>query len=85
MRKIYKTPTGKDVLGTLERLWGVALASGPDENNDPKHEGTTDVWWNDQETVYAENGDTHLEERVWIGEDYTQWYESQLVIVEVNE
>lgn len=78
-RKIYTTPEGVRVQGTLERAYGVAAAYGPDDEGFPKYEGSTEFNY-DSDTVLGDDG-----ERVWVCEDGCEWSEADLVIEEVDE
>lgn len=72
-RRVYVKETGKEVIGTYEKLHGVALVSGVDENGEPEYDGETKVDWESQKTVRNKKG-----ERLWVDEDWNTVPESEL-------
>lgn len=68
-------PTGAEIIGTLERIPGVALLqSAPTElNKEPDYSGTTDMNWDGQQTEEL-NG-----EILWIDENGQCWPTSLLI------
>ena len=84
VRGKFLTPTGKELAGTLEAFdWAVALTTGVSREIDgtfePGYEGTTDIDWNTQHTVYEDG------QRVWVDEDNRLWREHELVFVPDEE
>ncbi|MDX5370343.1 MAG: hypothetical protein LPL29_13305, partial [Alphaproteobacteria bacterium] len=63
-RQLYVKGTTNQIVGTLEALNGVAFARTLDENGNPDYSGHTEVWWEEQKTVYDEWG-----QRLWVDED----------------
>lgn len=64
----YVSPTGFAIIGTLERITGVAHALDYDENGDPEYDGETTVWWDEQETAVDAKGRT-----IYVDEEGGQW------------
>lgn len=79
-----QAPNGLAIIGTYEILHGHAniaeATRNPDGTFDIEYEGGTDIYWNDQKTVRNANG-----ERLFIDEDFVDWPESELVLVEDEE
>lgn len=77
-RYAVRAPDGAAIVGTLERLSGVAILTSAsvceDGTLELAYEGTTDVWWNDQTTVHEAG------ERVFVDEHDRPWRESQLLL-----
>lgn len=67
--------------GTVERLSAVGLAFGPNENGDPDYTGQTEIFWESEATVRDDTTD----ERMWLCEEGSEWRESELLIVEVDD
>lgn len=71
-------PDGHPIRGTLEKLEGTALVigaydKGKGEELDIEYEGTTDMSWDSQQSVYESL------ERVWVCSEGELFRESQLV------
>lgn len=58
--------------GTLETVTGVALVEGCDVGGNLVYTGKTELWWEEEETVYR-NG-----QRVWVDYDGNEWSDSQV-------
>lgn len=54
-RKVYLSPHGTEIVGTLETLRGVALISDINDNGEPEYAGETDIDWNSQQSVLGPN------------------------------
>jgi len=73
-------PTGKMIVGTLERLSGRAnIVEGSFTRNENgaitfEYEGYTEVFWEEQKTVYR-NG-----RPIFLDEEGFQWEETQLLL-----
>jgi predicted transcriptional regulator len=82
-----QSPTGKDIVGTDERIPGTAqiINSGieaqqsVDGQYDIDYEGTTDVGWDGQETRTA------CGQRIFVDSDGGLWLERELVLVAETE
>lgn len=63
----YVAPDGTPIVGTLERLIGRAEISGILPSGQPDYEGSTEVFWNDQQTVLHEGKIVYLDDggRKW--------------------
>jgi hypothetical protein len=72
-------PDGSEIRGTYERTEGRANTFGARVNTDgsliPAYTGDTDLFWDNQVTVYQEG------QRVWLDEHGRTWLESQLFLV----
>jgi len=67
-------PDGSEIIGTLERVPGVAQASSFDEDGTPNYEGGTELYWDDQRTVMR-NGSM-----VYVTEDGMEFTLDQLTV-----
>jgi hypothetical protein len=65
---VYIKGTNIELQGTLESLSGVALVSGLVDAGDLIYAGETEVWWDEQKTVYRTRPDGD-EAMVWIDTD----------------
>lgn len=63
---------GVPILGSLERVYGVALIVLNDDDMSVEYEGTTDIEWNSQEGCY-ERG-----QRIWLTENWEEVPESKV-------
>lgn len=72
MAKQYLSPTGSEIIGTLERLIGRAEISGIQDDGTPKYAGETEVFWDDQTSVLRDG------KRVFLDEDGAEWTFDQL-------
>lgn len=72
-----KSPKGKKIVGTFEKLEGCAniesASIGKDGRIEIEYEGTTEIWWDNQKTV-QKNG-----RPVFVDEDGELWTEKQVV------
>ena len=75
-----RAPNGKLIIGTLEKLYGVAQIDEESTLDDLCYDGHTDINWDGQETFVNEHGD-----RVFIDEDGNEWTESQLATAPIQE
>lgn len=76
----YLSPTGNPIIGTLERLAGVANLTGIDPvTQEPEYSGGTTVWWDEQKTV-ERDGKT-----VFVDQEGGEWTFDQLVLDEVED
>ena len=70
------SPTGGEIIGTLEHMHGVALASDYTRAGDGKisfeYDGGTDVNWDGQETVDRDGN------RVFVDESGDEWTEDEI-------
>lgn len=65
----YLSPKGSPIIGTLEKLLGRAEISNIDPaTGTPEYSGSTEVFWDDQETVYRDDKIVYLDEA---GEEWT--------------
>ena len=82
MSGVARAPSGKLIVGTLERLSGraniVERSFTRNENGTLtfEHEGYTEVFWEEQRTVYR-NG-----RPIFLDEEGFQWEETQLLLSE---
>lgn len=73
---IYISPTGKQIVGTAEKVLATAWISGIDpETQEPEYEGGTKIYWDTQETL-ERDGKT-----LFVCEDGEEWTFDQLVVV----
>jgi hypothetical protein len=72
----YRAPTGAEIKGTLEKLLGVALINGIDDNGLPEFAGETEVDWDSQETC------TRLGKVLYVDTNGEEWTFNQLTKVE---
>jgi hypothetical protein len=76
----YLSPTGHEILGTLERLSGRAEIVGIDPTTgEPEYQGGTTIFYDDQETVWRKG------HRVFLDSDGGEWTFDQLVLEEDEE
>ncbi len=68
-----RAPNGKLIIGTLEKVYGVAQIDEESTLDDIVYSGSTDINWDGQESVLDGCGD-----RVFIDEDGNEWSESEL-------
>lgn len=52
----YVSPNGHSIIGTKERIPAVAIINGIEPDGTPIYEGSTDIDWNGQGSVYDEDG-----------------------------
>jgi hypothetical protein len=71
--KVFIAPNGARIVGTLERLSGVARIEGWDEHGEPIYSGDTDIWWDEQRT------EIRADEFVYVDAYGEEWLQSQLV------
>lgn len=78
-------PNGQLIVGTLERVSGVALilegtsSRAADGTLNFEYAGDTEIWWEEQKTV------TRKGKRVFICEGGDEWTEDQLSLVEADD
>lgn len=81
-----QAPNGKDVVGTLETVTGIALINSAEECQTGgesedlfglDYEGTTDIEWDEQKTSRNEDG-----RRIFVDSNGMLWPENELVLVE---
>lgn len=75
----YVSPNNSPIVGTYERVYGVAVVTGITDEGDPVYEGSTDMYWNSQETVYSDG------ETLWVDEDGNKWVFSELTRVDSSD
>ena len=72
------SPTGKEIVGTLETLSGVAYADNYKRDEfgvlDFEYIGDTKVYWDEQKTVERKG------ERIFIDEEGEEWTEKEIVL-----
>jgi hypothetical protein len=71
--KSYVSPTGSPIVGTLERLQGIAAINGIKGNGEPEYAGETEVLWDGQ---VPERRDGQL---IYLDEQGLEWAFGQLV------
>lgn len=79
MSKEYVSPTGKPILGTLEKLTARAEITGINDDGTPEYEGDTEVFWDSQETAELDG------KVIFLDEDGYEWTFDQLKPVEESE
>lgn len=52
----YVSPNGRSIIGTKERIPAVAIINGIEPDGTPIYEGSTDIDWNGQGSIYDEDG-----------------------------
>jgi hypothetical protein len=83
MAKVLVGPNGMRIRGTLERVLGVALIQSATMKRgklDYEYEGETEIFWDGQETVTDEKGET-----VFVDVEGNEWPESELRLREVPD
>lgn len=73
MAKDYVSPTGAEILGTLERLTGRAEISGIEDNGEPVYSGETEIFYDDQVT------ETKDGKMIFLDENGAEWTFDQLI------
>lgn len=79
-------PNGKLIVGTLERIYGVAgiIVTGPRNPATGEfqfdYDGETDVDWNSQETELTTCATTETTHRAFVDADGVSWPENQLTL-----
>lgn len=73
----YVSPNGHPIIGTKERIPGVAIITGIEPDGTPIYEGSTDIDWNGQGTVYDADGNM-----LFVDSEHESWTFDQLVLVE---
>jgi len=58
--------------GTLETVTGVALVQGRDSDGNPVYTGKTELWWEEEATVYRSG------QRIWVDYDGNEWCDSEV-------
>jgi hypothetical protein len=53
LKRLRAKDTGAAIVGTLETVRGCALIDGIDGDGYPVYAGQTDIWWDEQRTVYT--------------------------------
>ena len=69
----FFTPNGDAIIGTKETVPGTALAQEYEPNGEPIYDGQTDMWWDDQKTVWSQGS------RVYIDEGGDEWSFEELM------
>jgi hypothetical protein len=54
MGQLTHRETGRPIIGTSERILGIAIANSFTQDGEPDYSGSTDVDWNTQETITRE-------------------------------
>ena len=79
------SPTGRPIIGTLERLYGVAIIDSirldDDGRIDFDYMGDTKIDWNQQRTVTR----GPLKARVFVDDSGQEWLEHELTITEADD
>ncbi|RWJ03442.1 hypothetical protein [Mesorhizobium sp.] len=75
----YVSPKGHDIVGTYERVYGVAQISDITDAGEPVYAGGTRLDWDSQETL-TRNGT-----RIFLDEAGGEWTFDQLAKVEESE
>lgn len=71
-------PNGKQIIGTLERLAGVAYLDDAKDGGadggkfEVQYSGETEVWWDGQRTVERKG------QRIFVDQDGDEWPENKL-------
>lgn len=71
----FTSPTGSEIIGTLETIPGVAAAEEFDAAGKPEYSGSTEVDWDNQKTI-ERNGSL-----VYVDDDGAEWLFSDLTPV----
>lgn len=90
------SPTGVKIIGTLERVPGLAPVNGWKRDNEtgtvfPTYAGFTELWWDDQYTVPASavspafSADSHDDSAMCVDEDGGWWPQSKCTFREEGE
>jgi hypothetical protein len=79
IEKAYSV-SGKEIVGSYERVYGCALAEVTRINGvfHMTYDGETKIWWNSQEQVRSDPQDI-TSERLWVDEDDNVWGTSEIV------
>lgn len=76
----YISPNGSEILGTLERMSDRAEITGIDpKTGEPDYEGTTEIFYDDQETVMRGG------KIVFLDESGDEWTFDQLTLAEDDD
>lgn len=75
----YVSPNGDEIVGTLETLQGKALVLGLADDGEPEYLGETEVFWDEQKTVYRD------EKRIYVDVEGYEWTFDQLKKIENEE
>lgn len=73
---IAQSPKGKEIIGSFEKVTGVALGSVTRKDRytdvEIEYDGETKIWWDEQRQVYEDG------EKLWVDEDHLIWKTSEL-------
>ncbi|RWB95616.1 MAG: hypothetical protein EOQ56_28115 [Mesorhizobium sp.] len=69
----YVSPTGHDIVGTYERVYGVAHIYGIDDTGEPIYAGDTKIDWDSQVTLTRDG------KQIFLDEGGDEWTFDQLV------
>ena len=75
-------PDGKEIVGTLEQVFGIARITSVVQNEEDVeviYDGQTDIDWNTQKSM------TMFGERLYLDEDQRVWREDEIVFSQVVE
>jgi len=77
MPKQYVSPTGSPIQGTIERLSGICLVDGINDDGTPSYlECGTKIFWDDQRSATKDNKILYLDE------NGAEWTFDQLQLAE---
>lgn len=75
----FQSPKGHDIVGTYERVYGIAPISEINDEGEPVYAGGTRIDWDSQETLTRDG------QRIFVDEDGGEWTFDQLVKAEEME
>lgn len=67
MRK-YTSPTGSLIIGTAEKMTGIGIINGINDDGTPEYAGTTEVNWDTQCSQYDGKG-----RLLYVDENNSEW------------
>lgn len=79
-RQARQKSTGAQIIGTYERVDGYAELDGFDEQGEPNYTGSTEIWWDNQETIRDDFTSAPLyvtENLDVIGADEVEFYDEE--------
>ncbi|MGQ7794496.1 hypothetical protein ACUN0C_18990 [Faunimonas sp. B44] len=79
MTRIWKSPSGAEIVGTLERLMGCANINDITDDGEPVYSGDTKIWWDEQRTVLRDG------QMLFVDENGDEWIFAELKVEEVEE
>lgn len=81
MRQKAYAPTGKEIIGSFERVHGCALGEvtreGPGHRAGIEYSGETKIWWDTQRQCLSDS-DNQTTDVLWVDEDHNIWVTDEL-------